>query len=206
MSAEREHLAWHIAGHAYAATMCGFPVHTLSLDGFSEADLKDRGDAQMLDEWTLLRPPESPATIGTYRHTLAMERLMSIAVAGPAAELLHQKLPCILPSVQQFTADWNLAWNAAGFIWNDDVPRLNMLSQWIHSSEAVIFHGVQEFYTRVVPQLLERGTMTGDEVQATWDQMKAAEAASQSRPVRRRRRVLYEKVDPESLGRHFLLP
>ena len=41
----REHLAWHVAGHAYAATMCGFPVHKLSLDGFSEADLADRGDA-----------------------------------------------------------------------------------------------------------------------------------------------------------------
>ena len=66
MSAERENRAWHIAGHAYAATMCGIPVHKLSLDGFSEADLKDRGDAQMLDEWTLLRPPESPAPIGIH--------------------------------------------------------------------------------------------------------------------------------------------
>ena len=24
----REHLAWHVAGHAYAATMCGFPVQS----------------------------------------------------------------------------------------------------------------------------------------------------------------------------------
>ena len=205
MSAEREHLAWHIAGHAYAATMCGFPVHKLSLDGFSEADLKDRGDAQMLDEWTLLRPPESPAPIGTYRHTFAMERLMSIAVAGPAAELLHRRLPCILPSVQQFTDDWNLAWNAAGFIWNDEAPRLNLLTQWIHSSEAVIFHGVQEFYTRVVPQLLDRGTMTGDKVQAAWDQLKAAEEASRSRRLRRRRPVRLEPDDPECLGPTFLL-
>ena len=193
MSTERENRAWHIAGHAYAATMCGIPVHKLSLDGFSEADLEDRGDAQMLDEWTLLRPSESPAPVGTYRHTFAMERMMSIAVAGPAAELLHQKLPCILPSVQQFTDDWNLAWNAAGFIWNDEAPRLNLLTQWIHSSEAVIFHGVQEFYTRVVPQLLDRGTMTGDEVQAAWDQMKAAEEASQSRRERPRRPIRYSE-------------
>ena len=48
----REHLAWHVAGHAYAATMCGFPVHKLSLDGFTEADVANRGDAQCLDPCT----------------------------------------------------------------------------------------------------------------------------------------------------------
>ena len=55
----REHLAWHVAGHAYAATMWGFPVHKLSLDGFTEADLEERGDAQRLD------PPKH--AIGIYK-------------------------------------------------------------------------------------------------------------------------------------------
>ncbi len=57
MSAEPEHRAWHLAGHAYAATMFGFSVHQLSLDGFSDADLAERGDAQCLDEGTMIHVP-----------------------------------------------------------------------------------------------------------------------------------------------------
>ncbi len=106
MTIERENLAWHVAGHAYAATMCKFPVHRLSLDGFSEADLADRGDAQRLDEWTMVRLPDCQGPVVTYQHTRTMEGLMGIAVAGPAVELLHRNLPCVLPNVQQFTDDW----------------------------------------------------------------------------------------------------
>ncbi len=44
----REHLAWHVAGHAYAATMCGFPVHKLSLDGFLKPILRIAGTPNAL--------------------------------------------------------------------------------------------------------------------------------------------------------------
>lgn len=159
----------------------------------------------MLDEWTMIRVPVCSRPIGSFEHTLAMEHLMSIAVAGPCAEFLHRQIPCALSNVQQFTIDWSQAWNAAGFIWSDETSRLNLLARWIHSSEAVIFHGVQEFYTRVVPQLLERGTMTGDEVRAAWGQLKAAEEANRSRRESRRRRVMDEPEDPECLGPTFLL-
>ena len=177
MTIELENRAWHVAGHAYAATMCEFPVHKLSLDGFSESDLADRGNAQRLDEWTMVRVPVCRGLPGGFGHTLAMECLMGIAVAGPAVELLHRNLPCDLPNVQQFTDDWAQAWKAAGFLRNDAASRINLLSRWIHSCFQVVFYGASEFYSRVVPQLLERGTMTGDEVQAAWGHMKAVEEA-----------------------------
>ena len=154
----------------------------------------------------MVRPPVCQGPVGTYQHTLAMERLMGIAVAGPAVELLHRKLPCVLPNVQQFTDDWAQAWKAAGFLRSDEAPRLNLLSRWIQSSFAVVFYGASEFYSRVVSQLLERGSMTGDEVQAAWDHMKAVEEASRSRPVSRRRRVMDEPDDPEAWGPTFMLP
>lgn len=53
MATERERRTWHIPGHAYAAMMCGFPVHKFSLDGISEDDLEDRKDAKCLNEWTM---------------------------------------------------------------------------------------------------------------------------------------------------------
>lgn len=192
MTTERENLAWHVAGRAYAATMYKFPVHKLSLDGFSEADLQDCGDAQRLDPWTMIRLPVSRGPVGTFHHTLTMEYLMTIAIAGPAVELLHRKLPCVLPNVQQFTDDWAQAWNATGFIWNDESSRLNMLSRWVSNSPTVIFQGwPSKFYSRVVSQLLERGTMTGEDVQAAWEHMKAAQEESDRRPEPRRRPIEY---------------
>lgn len=185
MTTERENRAWHVAGHAYAATMVGCPVQKLSLDGFSEADLQDRGNAQCLDEWTMVRTGW-PGPIGTHQFTLAMEDLMSIAVAGPAAELQHRQIPCTVPSVRQFGFDWAQAWRAAGSIWNDEASRLDLLAQWIHRIYAVIFDGASEFYSPVVSQLLERGTMTGDEVQVAWHQMKDTAGASLWRSERRR--------------------
>jgi len=203
MSAERERRAWHLASHAYAATMYGFSVHKLSLEGFSAADLADRGDAQCLDEGTMIHVPVCPRPIGSFEHTLSMERLMSIALAGPCAELLHRQIPCAISNVQQFTVDWTQAWRAVSYIWSDDTSRHNMLSRWTHSSFGVIFYGVKEFYSRVVPQLLERGTVTGEDVQAAWNHLKATEEASSSQSVRRRRPIGLEPDDPECLGSNF---
>lgn len=105
MSAEREHRAWHLAGHAYAATMFGFSVHKLCLEGFSKADLAARGDARCLDEGTMIHVPVCWRPIGSREHLVTMERLMSIDLAGPCAELLHREIPCVTPNVQQFTVD-----------------------------------------------------------------------------------------------------
>ena len=65
----REHLAWHVAGHAYAATMWDFPVHKLSLDGFTEADLADRAK-ETASDWESKLRKMFPCTVRKSRRRL----------------------------------------------------------------------------------------------------------------------------------------
>ncbi len=201
----REHLAWHVAGHAYAATMWGFPVHKLSLDGFTEADLADRGNAQRLDPCTMICIPEWTTVPGPHAFARGREALLSIAIAGPAVELLHQQIPCVVPNVEQFTDDWTQALNVAECLWPDEDLRQFNLDQWVTSSRAVCFYETGSFFESVVPRLLDRGVMTGSEVQAAWDQMKAREAESNRKWLRTR--IQPDRPEhPESLGENFLIP
>lgn len=195
----REHLAWHVAGHAYAATMYGFPVHKLSLDGFTEADLADHGDAQRLDPCTMICIPEWTAVPGPHAFARVHEALLSMAIAGPAVELLHREIPCVVPNVEQFTDDWTQGLKAAESLWPDEDLRRSILDRWVNNSRAVDFSGWSgAFYEVVVGQLLNQGVMTGSEVQAAWDQMKAREADHQRRQARTRSRSgLFEWREPE---------
>jgi hypothetical protein len=201
----REHLAWHVAGHAYAATMWGFPVHKLSLDGFTEADLEERGDAQRLDPCTMISIPEWTAVPGPHAIAEGREALLSIAIAGPAVELLHRQISCVVQNVEQFTDDWTQALNAAECLWPDEDQRRFNLDRWVTSSMAVCFYGTGPFYESVVSQLLDQGVMTGSEVQAAWDQMKAREAESSRKWLRSKSRP-DRPEHPESLGKNFLIP
>ena len=201
----REHLAWHVAGHAYAATMCGFPVHKLSLDGFTEADLADRGEARRLDPCTMVCIPEWTAVPGQSNFARVHEALLSMSIAGPAVELLHRQIPCVVPNVEQFTDDWIKALKAADSLWPDETMRRFNLECWVTSSMAVYFCWTGTFYEVVVEQLLSRGVMTGSEVQAAWDQMKAREAESNRKWLRNKSRP-DRPEHPESLGKNFMIP
>ena len=202
----REHLAWHVAGHAYAATMWGFPVHKLSLDGFTEADLANRGEAKCLDPCTMICIPEWTALPGPHAFAKGREALLSIAIAGPAVELLHREIPCVVPNVEQFKDDWTQALKVAECLWPDEDLRRFNLDRWVTSSMAVeysVWSGV--FYEVVVGQLLDRSVMTGNEVQAAWNQMKAREAESNRKWLRSKSRP-DRPEHPESLGENFLIP
>lgn len=200
----REHLAWHVAGHAYAATMCGFPVHKLSLDGFSEADLADRGEAQCLDPCTMIRIPawaEQPV-LSNFEN--GRQALLSIAIAGPSVELLHRRIPCVIQNVEQFTDDWTQALNVAESLWPDEKVRRFCLERWVRGSLAVLFSG--SFYDDVVPQLLDRGVMTGSEVQAAWERMKGRQADYKKKLARNRVQTNSIHALPECLDDDFMQP
>lgn len=183
----REHLAWHVAGHAYAATMCGFSVHKLSLDGFTEADLADRGEAQRLDPCTMICIPEWTAAPSPSNFARGREALLSMAIAGPAVELLHFRVPCVVPNVAQFTDDWAQALKAAENLWPVEDLRRFSLERWVTNSHVVILSGWSSaFYKDVVSQLLDRGAMTASEVQTAWERMKAREADHERRLSRTR--------------------
>ncbi len=135
----REHLAWHVAGHAYAATMWGFPVHKLSLDGFTKAYFRDRGTAQCLDPCTMICIPEWTAIPGPHAFAGVHEALLSMAIAGPAVELLHRQIPCVVPNVAPFTDDWTQALKTAESLWPDEDLRRFNLDRWVTNSRAVYF-------------------------------------------------------------------
>jgi hypothetical protein len=156
MMAERENRA----GHAYAAMSHGCRVHKLSLNGFSASDLENRENAKCLDAWTMIEPPRSIRPVGTFQYTHAMEQLMHIAIAGPVVELSHRRLPCVLENVRQFTDDWHQAWTAAGYLYEDETMRLQLLRRRIHNSPAVVVYGLSEFYGIVTHQLLEQGILS----------------------------------------------
>ena len=187
---EREHLAWHAAGHAFAAIIWEFQVQKLSLDGFSGSDLADSEGAQRLDQYTMIRFPDSSVPAGWFRHTI-MERLMYIAIAGPVAELRHRDRPCVLENVIDFTDDWKQAWHASGFLRSDETQRMELLARNVQSSYAVVLYDRWEFYSRVVAHLMEQGSMSGEEVHAAFAHMKTTDEARENRIERPRRPFRY---------------
>ena len=146
--------------------MCGFPVHKLSLDGFTGADLADRGEARCLDPCTMILIPTWAVIPSRSGFIQRREALLTIAIAGPAVELLHRQLPCVASNVAQFTDDWTQAMKAAESLWPDEDLRRFNLERWVNSSQAVVYSGWSgAFYESVVPQLLDRGAVTGSEAQ-----------------------------------------
>ena len=160
---------------------------------------------QRLDPFTMICIPEWTAVPGPHAFTRVHEALLSMAIAGPAVELLHREIPCVVRNVEQFTDDWTQALKAAESLWPDEVLRRSILHRWVTSSRAVCFLGTGPFYDSVVPRLLDRGVMTGSEVQAAWDQMKAREAESNRKWLRTKSRP-DRPEQPESLGENFLIP
>lgn len=202
-----EHLAWHVAGHAYAAMCWGFQVHKLTLNGFTEADIESRGEARCLDPSVMICLPDCHGLRGGYEHTQVLEGLLSIALAGPAVELTHRRLRCVVSNFWQFTDDWAQAETTSKYLWPDENLRRINLERWAIHSPAVVCSGWSHaFYEDVTRQLLRCGQMTNSEVQSAWERMKAAEDRSRRREERSRSRPREIPRHPESLGDDLLLP
>lgn len=198
MSAELEHRAWHIAGHAWMAMTCEFPVIQLSLNELSEADLAQHPDAQRLDEWTMIKVPDCHGSVGSFEHTNLHEQLMYIALAGPVRELMHRGLRSTVENVQRFTHDWKQAWTSAGFLRKQESARLEWLRRMIHNSPTVLTGSpCAEFASPVVRHLLAQGTMNAADVAKVWEEMHAKVDEERDRPQRRRRRRFEEEDDEE---------
>lgn len=149
--------------------------------------------------------PEWTAVPGPHAFARVHEALLSMAIAGPAVELLHREIPCVVPNVEQFTDDWTQALKAAESLWPDENLRRFNIDRRVTNSRAVYFCETGSFFENVVPRLLDQGVMTGSEVQAAWDQMKAREAESNRKWLRTRIRP-DRPEHPESLGVNFLIP
>ncbi|HWL08199.1 MAG TPA: hypothetical protein VNQ76_07340 [Planctomicrobium sp.] len=162
--------AWHIAGHAYSAMAQDCPVHQLTLEGFTQADLDRRGEAQRLDPWTMICLPtvHRPLAPGTY--SPISQRVMFIALAGPMVELIWSEQECTLENIQRFKEDWRQVWTAAGGTWFNELARKDFLMKCI-SNGPIVLRGdlTTEFVWTVSEHLLNHGGMNRDEVQAAWE-------------------------------------
>jgi hypothetical protein len=173
MESDTRARAWHIAGHAWLAVRCGFRVERLSLDGFTEAERDAaHASAQRLDEWTMLRIPESPLPPGTFEHTNFMQDLCHIALAGPISELLYLRQTSTVSSVEQYKHDWKQAWKAARWVFRDETARRWWLGRTIQQGHTYIgLEFASYFMSPLVEQLLEQRSLDTDEVHYHWDRL-----------------------------------
>ncbi|HWL09631.1 MAG TPA: hypothetical protein VNQ76_14570 [Planctomicrobium sp.] len=198
MQDERRLRAWHIAGHAYSAMAQDCPVHQLALEGFTQADLDRRGEAQRLDPWTMICLPtvNRPLVPGTCSPIL--QRVMFIALAGPMVELVWSQQECTLENIQRFEDDWRQVWTAAGGIWCNELARKDFLMTCISHGPIVLRGDLTiEFVSIVSDHLWEHGGMNREEVQAAWDRSQAICEAWQRRPARKPA-VIFDH--PEAIG------
>ena len=107
--------AYHEAGHALWAVCQGARVRLVTLE--PEPDDVAPRSAESQVEWPL---------DGFTRRELA-HRQIQVALAGPAAEMLHTGEPYHPGFVAAWSEDWRVAWKIAEVLVADDRERLRFL-------------------------------------------------------------------------------
>lgn len=109
--------AYHEAGHAFMAYYVGARVQSITIDPDWD-DGPDR-EADIRVEWPVDRMTERE-----FHQKSAM-----VALAGPAAEMIHTGDPFHPALVSEWAADWKLAWAAAANLFPDEQKRLKYLEE-----------------------------------------------------------------------------
>lgn len=122
MSSDISAIAYHEAGHAVVAVMLGGEVVQVTLEPENDGELPDReGDVSI--RWR---------HAGLSQKDL-LRREISVCLAGPAAEMLFEGERPHPTSVQQWAADWQIAWHLAGQLIMDRLRRMAMLEALLDS-------------------------------------------------------------------------
>lgn len=122
MSSELSAVAYHEAGHVVAAVLLGGEVVQVTLEPENDGQLPDReGDVSI--RWHHR---------GLNREDL-LRREITVCLAGPAAEMLYEGERPHPAGVQQWRADWEIAWHLAGQIISDQTRRMQMLETLLAS-------------------------------------------------------------------------
>ena len=109
-------IAYHEAGHAVAAVILKGEVVRVTLEPESEDGQPERdGDVEI--RWHHR---------GLSKRDL-LEREITVCLAGPAAEMLYSGERPHPSKVQQWRADWAIAWELAGQLISAPERRLKML-------------------------------------------------------------------------------
>lgn len=109
--------AYHEAGHALMALYVGARVRSISLAP-EPGEGPDRY-AEVAVEWP--RDQFSPLEFQT--------KSVRVALAGPAAEMIHRGEPLHPGVVSEWAADWQAAWESSGSLVTGPAQRLAYLEQ-----------------------------------------------------------------------------
>lgn len=146
--------AYHEAGHAYMAIRVGARVRSVTI----EPD-RDDGPARHADiqvEW----PRATMISRGF------QEKAVLVALAGPVAEMLHRGERFHPGLVAEWSADWQMAWEAAGHLIAAERKRLEYLERQAISLYH-LFHRDEHWsvVAAIVDELLAHETLDGEQVE-----------------------------------------
>lgn len=114
-----DEVAYHEAGHAFAAAYLGARVLSISIEP-DKNDLPDR-EGEATYSWRR----------GQFTHAQEMQNIMFVALAGPVAEMIYSGEPLHPGFVPEWAVDWQQAMDAAASIQPDERKRLALLEQLV---------------------------------------------------------------------------
>ena len=145
--------AYHEAGHAFAAVYFGARVCSVTIEPDWD-DGPDRfGDTRI--EWDHFQ----------FTQRELHQKMIFVALAGPAAEMVHSGDPYHPGLVAEWKTDWDLAWEAAVPLEVDQQKRLALLEQVsIELYRLFSRDNIWPGLAAVVDHLLACETLEGDAV------------------------------------------
>jgi ATP-dependent Zn protease len=112
-----EETAYHEAGHAFMATYLGGTVHSLTIEPDRDDGPVRFGDARIV--WQN----------GKMATKVLQVKLVSVALAGPVAEMIYRGEPLHPGFVAEWKDDWEQAWEAAELLAPKERTRLKFLEE-----------------------------------------------------------------------------
>ncbi len=146
--------AYHEAGHALMAICVGARVRRITIDPEWDDGPARHADIQV--EW-----PIDQLTDRQFR-----ERTVSVALAGPVAEMIYRGEPYHPGFVAEWASDWQTAWQAIAPIIADQRQRLTYLEQATRKLYRLLERDDHwAALAAIVDHLLAHETIEGSEVE-----------------------------------------
>ncbi|HTN75180.1 MAG TPA: hypothetical protein VL096_08035 [Pirellulaceae bacterium] len=123
---EEEEIAYHEAGHAFAAIYLGGQVQYVTIEPDRDDGPRRSGEAQVIWRRSRMTPKEFH------------NKLVLVALSGPAAEMIYRGEDLHPAQLPEWSADWHEAWTVAAEIHANERLRLAFLEAAINEWEQLL--------------------------------------------------------------------